>query len=151
MALDTMLYTGTLTIIECGECHIQFAIPSDMQRRALANHSIPFYCPRGDRLYYQGKTAEEKAKEDAAAARAEASRARASRDAAYDQALAAHRSAAAHKGQVTRIRNLIAKGICPCCRRNFSNLRDHMATEHPNYAVTQQSFESPDSKEEGSA
>ena len=46
----------------------------------------------------------------------------------------ANRSRAALKGQVTKIKRRVGKGICPCCRRNFANLRDHMEDEHPDWS-----------------
>lgn len=38
------------------------------------------------------------------------------------------------KGVVTRTRNRIANGVCPCCDRSFTNLQRHMASKHPDYA-----------------
>jgi hypothetical protein len=39
----------------------------------------------------------------------------------------------AAKGQLTKMQNRIKNGVCPCCRRTFSNLTDHMANQHPDY------------------
>jgi hypothetical protein len=43
----------------------------------------------------------------------------------------AERSASARKGQVTRLKNRVAAGVCPCCNRSFENLRRHMSSQHP--------------------
>jgi len=135
MALNTLQYTGVLTINVCYKCHIQFAIPVDMDERCQQDHRITFYCPAGHGQVYTGKTDLQKARDEADGLRANLRYARSAAQAARDQADAAHRSAAAHKGHATRLRNLISKGICPCCRRNFSNVREHMASEHPGFAV----------------
>lgn len=34
------------------------------------------------------------------------------------------------KGQVTRIKNRVEKGICPHCNRHFKNLQRHMESKH---------------------
>lgn len=36
-------------------------------------------------------------------------------------------------GQVTRIKNRVGHGVCPCCNRTFENLHRHMTTQHPTF------------------
>lgn len=46
------------------------------------------------------------------------------------------RQVAARKGQVTKMRNRIANGICPvpgCKRSGFDNVAAHIATVHPDF------------------
>jgi hypothetical protein len=50
-----------------------------------------------------------------------------------DQRLAAERSAAAVRGHITRLKNRIAKGVCPECHQAFPSLARHMETKHPAY------------------
>lgn len=45
------------------------------------------------------------------------------------------RVAAANKGQVTKMKNRAANGVCQCCNRTFQNLQRHMATKHPDFAT----------------
>ena len=45
----------------------------------------------------------------------------------------AERRERAQKAAKTRIKNRVAKGVCPCCKRSFVNLARHMASKHPNY------------------
>ncbi|WP_159103999.1 hypothetical protein [Rhodopseudomonas sp. B29] len=52
-----------------------------------------------------------------------------------DQREAAERRAAAARGQVTKIKNRVGHGVCPCCNRTFANLARHMAGEHPGYTA----------------
>jgi hypothetical protein len=51
-----------------------------------------------------------------------------------DLAATAKRSAAAFKGQVTRLKGRAKAGFCPCCNRSFSQLERHMASKHPNFS-----------------
>jgi len=46
------------------------------------------------------------------------------------------RRLSAQKGVTTRIKNRVANGVCPCCKRSFTDLRRHMETKHPKYAET---------------
>lgn len=48
-----------------------------------------------------------------------------------DEKEAAERRVSAAKGQVTKLKNRTAAGVCPCCTRSFENLKRHMATKHP--------------------
>lgn len=43
--------------------------------------------------------------------------------------------AAAHTRTKRQYDRLIKTGVCPCCRRNFVNLRQHMAKQHPDYSA----------------
>jgi hypothetical protein len=36
---------------------------------------------------------------------------------------------------VTKIKNRVGHGVCPCCTRSFQNLARHMASEHPTFAA----------------
>ena len=45
----------------------------------------------------------------------------------------AERRASAARGQVTKLKNRAAAGVCPCCNRQFQNLKNHMATKHPEF------------------
>lgn len=54
-------------------------------------------------------------------------------EAAQEHAAYQARRAAAARGQVTRLKNRAAAGLCPCCNRSFSNLQRHMAGQHPGF------------------
>jgi hypothetical protein len=129
-------YIATLAVEECCRCGVAFGIPADLQRAFLDDRNRYFYCPNGHRQHYLGKSAEQKERERAERAEALAERRLASMYAARDQAAAAERSARTLKGHVTRLRNRIAAGICPVpsCRRNFLDVKVHIATEHPAWA-----------------
>jgi hypothetical protein len=46
---------------------------------------------------------------------------------------AAERSACARKGQITKLRNRAAAGVCIHCNRTVSQMARHMATKHPGF------------------
>ena len=48
---------------------------------------------------------------------------------------AAERQLSAARGRITKIKNRVSKGVCPCCNRQFSNLHRHMTTEHPTFTA----------------
>ncbi|MBV6448554.1 hypothetical protein [Nitrosomonas sp.] len=48
-----------------------------------------------------------------------------------DQRDAAERSARAYKGQATKIKRRVGRGVCPCCNRHFENLERHMHMVFP--------------------
>ena len=41
----------------------------------------------------------------------------------------------ATRGVVTRIKNRVGHGVCPCCNRSFTNVARHMASEHPTWSA----------------
>jgi hypothetical protein len=128
---NTITYTGILAIEECYKCHITFAMPQDLQKRARERGET-FYCPLGHSQVY---STTEVQKLQAKLEREERWRkvAETSARAARDQADAAERSARAYRGHVTRIKKRIGNGVCPCCQRHFTNVERHMASQHPEF------------------
>lgn len=112
-------------------CGLQFALTADFERRRREDQRR-FYCPQGHELSFKtseldrvrGELAREKARTEAAQQVAESAKAFAKR-----VELERDSVARAHK----RMRERVANGVCPCCRRTFQNLRDHMRTEHPDF------------------
>ncbi|MGH3680593.1 MAG: hypothetical protein ACRDT2_10150 [Natronosporangium sp.] len=142
MSINTRGYTiaATLQLVteECCNCGVTFAMPAEFRQQCLDRPGIdtgkPFYCPAGHKQWYTGKPAaqRERQRADQLARQLEAARARATH--AEDQAAAAERSNRALRAVNTRTRKRIAAGICPCCRRSFTDLAQHMAGQHPDYA-----------------
>ena len=125
--MTTLTYTDTLQVIECGECHISFAVPVDFYKSRRADGRT-FTCPHGDKISYgEGENARLKRQLEWAEA---------SRCAARDQAAAAERSARAYKGAATRVKRRVANGVCPCCNRTFADLARHMAGQHPHFEAS---------------
>jgi hypothetical protein len=37
------------------------------------------------------------------------------------------------QGKLSAMKERVANGVCPCCRRNFVNLQRHMLSKHPHF------------------
>jgi hypothetical protein len=117
--------------ITCFKCGITFAVPTHYQVKRLEDGES-FWCPNGHSQAYCESTVKRLEREKAKLVaqldqrKAEAEHFREERD-------ATERRLKATKGVVTRIKNRVAGGICPCCDKGFADLRDHMREAHPDY------------------
>jgi len=130
-------YLGRFDIIECCSCHMHFGVPPEFKQEKLDKRNIQdqrtFYCPQGHAQWYAGETAEDKL-------RRENERLTQNRAFLEDQIRAerekkdaARRQTRAFKGVITRTKNRVGAGVCPCCNRSFTSLARHMAAKHPKY------------------
>lgn len=111
--------------VEVCTCGVLFAAPEHMLDKRREDGKS-FYCPNGHSLVYGSENAKLKAQ-------LQRERDRAGRLAArLDQTEASRR---AYKGQATRIKNRVSKGVCPCCNRSFRDLARHMKSKHPDFAA----------------
>jgi hypothetical protein len=122
-----------LATIECANCHMVFGIPTSFERDRRDDHAS-FYCPAGHSQWFPHKSDKEKL-----AAQLERERQRLDAERTRSEYLRREvdrqkRKTAAQKGQLTKTKNRIKNGICPCCNRTFVDLGRHMSTQHPNYA-----------------
>jgi hypothetical protein len=129
--MGTITYTDQLQIVDCGECNIPFAIPDNLYR-ARRRDGKSFYCPNGHYIHW-GDNENTKLKAELDQARADAAwhQGRATR--ARAEAEHQKRVAAGYKGALTRARRRIANGVCPCCKRSFVGVAQHMRTQHPDF------------------
>lgn len=127
--MQTQTFTDTLVPIECyrHDCGVTFGMTQTAYNHRREDHKS-FYCTNGHSQHYTGKTEAERLREQLGYVRE-------SEEFYRNEAAHQRRVASAQKGQRTRVLNLIAKGVCPVggCRRNFTNVKDHMATEHPDF------------------
>lgn len=135
---DTLIFTGTLTITHCGVCQIRHAIPDEMywDRR---NNGGEWFCPNGHELHFI-TTEADKLREQLEKSQRATIRERARADSNWDEVEYERRSKAAVKGHLTRMRNLVAAGVCPVpgCKRNFANVRGHMERMHPEFHLDEE-------------
>jgi hypothetical protein len=131
--------TTTFQVVTCCKCHIHFCMDRSFYEARLRDHES-FFCPAGHEQYFTGRSdldvardnlAAEKHRHEQAQARAD----RLARDLAEQQreTAAVARRLQATRGVVTRQRNKISAGRCPCCSATFKNLRAHMRIEHPKW------------------
>lgn len=92
-------------VTHCKSCQVVVVMPSSMMRARREDRKT-FFCLNGHSLSFRGETEAEK----------------------LTKQLASEREA-----KVTRIKNRVGNGVCPCCNRTFQNLQRHMHTKHPEY------------------
>jgi hypothetical protein len=110
----------------CCECGTLFAMTEQFQKNRR-NNGGSFYCPNGHGMSYAKPRVElleeelENKRKELTAEKCEVLRERALKEELYKN----------HK-------RLVKKGVCPCCRRSFINLKRHMNTKHPEYSEKKQ-------------
>ena len=124
--------TISLRRISCCECGLVFAVPVEWDdSKRHTGHG--FKCPDGHGLTYglsdlqRAEAATKRAQELLSLERTRHEETRSERD-------KNQRKLTATRGYVTRIKNRVSAGVCPCCNRTFSNLARHMKGKHPDYA-----------------
>lgn len=124
-----------MTKMQCGECGIEFAVPDAFyNERKNDRPRLGWYCPNGhSRIFCEGESDKLRRERDRLVQRL------AEKDDAIrqqrEQREAAERRAAAARGQVTKIKNRVGRGVCPCCNRSFENLSRHMSSQHPTFTA----------------
>lgn len=121
--------------VTCWKCACEYGIPDELYTAAKASEKISFYCPYGHSGHYaEGETAEDKLRRE----RDRLVQRLAQKDDEIkhqrERAEGAERRLTAARGQVTRIKNRVSAGVCPCCNRTFENLARHMHSKHPDYS-----------------
>lgn len=124
---------GELVVLRCW-CGIQHAIPQSLRNEQLRQHdegkSMGVYCPLGHSYVPSGESKAEKLRKQLAAERARHDQDRAD---LRDRIQREKHHSRALKAAKTRLKNRIAKGVCPCCNRSFQNLHRHMQNQHPEF------------------
>lgn len=115
-----------LRSLTCGGCGVVFGIVQSYYNK-LAERNGSFYCPNGCSRMFCSET-------DAQKLEKELIRERKDKEMYIRRAERLDRARASMKGVVTRIRNRIANGVCPCCNRHFKDLHRHMTSKHPDYS-----------------
>ena len=129
----TFTRTASYEIINCCSCGFSVGLPAEFVHRRKKDGKR-FYCPSCSKGQSWQKTEEDRLREQLAKETLRLEQAQRDRDRTRLDATQAKRSRAHYKGEVTRLKNRITKGVCPCCNRHFTNLERHMAGQHPDYA-----------------
>jgi len=112
--------------MRCGECGIEFQVPQHFYRERR-ERKLGWYCPNGhSRIFNESESDKLRQERDRLKQRI------AEKD---DEILRAERALAAQKGQVTKLRKRAKAGVCPCCNRQFQNLKRHMDSKHPDFGT----------------
>lgn len=118
----TQTHTTHLYVSTCPTCHITHGFPNDM-RDQMKEWGGVVYCPNGHRWEFRTDKSFKAQLEDEQ---------RRVQNMKFQRDLH-KRMAAAARGQATKLKNRIKNGVCPCCNRSFTNLRRHIANQHPDY------------------
>jgi len=129
----TNIVTEMVTIY-CYKCGIAFCVTKDFDTKKLEHRDQNFYCPEGHEQHYIGKSDLDKMKEKLRRSELETEQAEKALKSQKKYTKEVEKQRAAFKGVVTRTKNRISKGVCPCCNRLFKNMQRHMETKHPDYA-----------------
>jgi hypothetical protein len=135
MSVQTLNRNVTLRVMECGTCGIAFAIPETLYDHCFKEGGY-WYCPAGHcRGWDEGqKERDRKDLQQQLARSARSLELAETRNRELRQwAEQAERRLSATKGVVTRIKNRVKNGVCPCCNRTFQNLMVHMKKQHPDF------------------
>jgi hypothetical protein len=123
------------TEIKCGQCGERWCLDTATYE-TLQRSSATFHCPWGHlRHFPQGESEMDKLRRERDRLKQDAARLEEWARLATEARDRADRQAAAARGQVTRLKNRAAAGVCPCCNRSFENLRRHMAVKHKGFAL----------------
>jgi len=129
----TITRTVSIKTETCCRCGCVFGMEEGFMRDRRNDHQS-FYCPNGHGQHYTGKTDAQKAREEADSQRERALEVERWWRQEQQEHARTELSRRAYKGQVTKIKRRVGKGVCPCCNRTFANLASHMTTQHPDWS-----------------
>lgn len=119
----------------CWKCKVEYYIPPALYTAARASHKISIYCPYGHSgVFHEGPTEEDRLRQERDRLKQQTAMLNDHLRIERENHSATGRQLSAQKGVVTRIKNRVGHGVCPCCSRNFQNLKRHMSNKHPAYA-----------------
>lgn len=126
----TLVEVG-LSRFSCDACGVVFAIPTHYYERwkegdITANKCRVIICPICGHNWTCGDTKSQRLEKQLVA-----------KQACLDQVLAdrsyKEKQLQVRKGLLTRFKNRVGRGVCPCCNRFFEQLGRHMTTQHPEF------------------
>lgn len=123
----------SFTNITCYRCKEVFGMGAETYHTLKRSHAT-FHCPFGHPQHFpEGETEEAKLRRERDQLTQRVAEWQDYERQASKRADAAERRASAARGQVTRLKNRAANGVCPCCSRSFADLRRHMASKHAGF------------------
>lgn len=123
--------------VVCCQCNERFGMTYELFRTAMARgEQFVWYCPHGhSQVFAKGESDAEKLRRE----RDRLLQRVAERDDEVrrqkELRASAERRVSAARGQITRLKNRAAAGVCPCCNRSFTNLLRHMHSQHPGFVA----------------
>ncbi len=129
--VENIIDTSVIEGHSCAACGIPFGVSkSFIDRRRIDGRE--FYCPNGHSLSFHTTELDRVKKELENEKRSHQWTRESKERVEGDRRVAYHRLAAT-KGVITKLKNRVSHGVCPCCSRTFKQLAAHMANKHPDY------------------
>ena len=129
--VGTLSTTVRVEVLECASCGTPFGVSERLLELRRVD-SQNFWCPLGHiNVFRDSEVA--RLKRELEKEKMKVSTAQRELEYERNKAARAERSLRAKKAQLTRLQNRIAKGFCPCCKKHFVEIYEHIATEHPEY------------------
>lgn len=108
----------------CWSCGVNFAVQRSYAANLKAKEKT-FHCPNGCRLSW--------GESEATILRRERDLLKQRIAQKDDEMRAARERLEKQQKQYRRLEKRTAAGTCPCCKRTFSNMSRHMASQHPEF------------------
>lgn len=122
-----------MEVHDCPSCGMPYAAPAYFFERVQnGEEKSQWYCPRGHSIVFRENKVDTLKKQLEAANRSTEFERRL-RERVQGERDHAKAQARGFKGALTKTKNRISKGVCPCCNRTFENLARHMHNQHPEY------------------
>lgn len=126
------ILTAFKTII-CCKCEFPFAVTAATKERWVNEHTS-FNCPScGTSQAFRGKTTEEELREALERSQREVKWQTEFKEEARQESNKLRHRLNGTKGYITKLKNRVGNGVCPCCNRSFKDLHQHMKTKHPKF------------------
>lgn len=126
--MSPLYSTVTLTIMSCGKCGVEFAMPETMRFEKKSSGGT-WYCPNGHPRMY-GESGVDEYKRLLTTEQREAAKLR-------ERAIVAEHAQAKAEKVINLLKKRAAAGLCPCCNRTVSQLAAHMKTKHADFMELQ--------------
>lgn len=122
-----------LTVVQCW-CGILFAVPDSLwseysRKNDLLPQSMEIHCPIGHGMTRGISNALKEAREELARTKARLDQEVARVNTLQRETERKERQVRGYKGVVARTK----RGMCPCCSQKFKDLKEHMASAHPDW------------------
>lgn len=127
-----LAFRPALESLVCGECGIEFAVAEKWLAERRNDHKT-WYCPNGHPRVFRGESEAERLSRELERERANTARVEAWLALARKREDSVTRARDMFRGKLNAMKERVGNGTCPCCRRNFANLRRHMASKHPTF------------------
>lgn len=118
--------------VKCGQCGVLWSMPNELYAAAKRSPRISFWCPYGhERHFPAGETELDRTRRERDSLKQNNAR-------LEDEAREARAAAEKAERAAKCLKKRAAAGSCPCCKRSFGNMADHMRHQHPDWVKDQQ-------------